>query len=130
MEDKFKELFDDFQPEVDPQVWNKISSRLPASSGTSSPGNGSGLTKNIFASSAVKLAIIAGAVITAAVIYVSRPESSETVTVKPEIKTEQTPVTEAPATEPQTQQQVITPANSVSESAVIHSANPADKSTQ
>ncbi|MFN8155365.1 MAG: gliding motility-associated C-terminal domain-containing protein [Bacteroidia bacterium] len=69
LEDKFKDAFDHFEPEVDPGVWTKISTQLP-SAPASVPG-GSSAVKGLVARLGVKglSAIIAAAAITVTAVY-------------------------------------------------------------
>ena len=71
IEDKFKDAFDHFEPEVDPGVWTKISAELP--SAPSSVSGGSSAVKGLAAKLGVKgiAAIVAAAAITVSVVYYS-----------------------------------------------------------
>ncbi len=69
LEDKFKDAFDHFEPEVDPGVWTKISAELPTS--PASVTSGSTAVKGIAAKLGVKgiAALIAAAAISVSAVY-------------------------------------------------------------
>jgi gliding motility-associated-like protein len=71
LEDKFKDAFDHFEPEVDPSVWAKISAELPSSPASLNDGGSSAAVKGIVAKLGVKgiAVLITAAAITLSALY-------------------------------------------------------------
>lgn len=83
-EEQFKDVFEHFEPEVDPKLWQQISQQLPSASQVNPGASATG--KSIIAKLGIKgiAALIAGATLTALSIwYVS--EKKEMATVPPSV---------------------------------------------
>lgn len=81
LEDKFKDAFDHFEPEVDPQVWAKISAELPSAPASLNDGGSSAAAKGLAAKLGVKgiaALITAAAISISAVYYFSGQKASFT----------------------------------------------------
>ena len=92
LEDKLKEAFDHFEPEVSPEVWSKISQQLPAAPSPVQPGPAAS-SKGLLAQLGAKgiAAIIATAAITVMSVVYFNSESEKAQTSLPTTETSSIP---------------------------------------
>lgn len=92
LEDKLKDAFDHFEPEVSPEVWTKISQQLPAAPSPVQPGPAAS-SKGLLAQLGMKgiAAIIAATAITVMSVVYFNSESDKAQTSLPTTETTSTP---------------------------------------
>lgn len=109
LEDKFKDAFDHFEPEVDPGVWAKISTQLPSAPSSVSTGG------TVAAKLGMKglAALLAASAITVSVLYWwATKDASQPAPAEQQQQTGQ-PVSPAQAPGAETAQQVVVPSGIV-----------------